>query len=54
MEAYSYFTETEGYRIALEALRKDGLNQIIHVSTNNQGCALEQLKFTAKGYISIE
>jgi len=39
--------ETESTEIALEALRKAGY-QIIHVSTNKQGIALEQLKFAAK------
>ena len=39
--------ETESTEIALEALRKAGY-QIIHVSTNKQGVALEQLKFAEK------
>ena len=39
--------ETESTEIALEALRKAGY-QIIHVSTNKQGIALEQLKFAEK------
>ena len=39
--------ETESTEIALEALRKSGY-QIIHVSTNKQGVALEQLKFAEK------
>ena len=39
--------ETESTEIALEALRKAGY-QIIHVSTNKQGVALEQLKFADK------
>ena len=39
--------ETESTEIALEALRKAGY-QIIHVSTNKQGLALEQLKFAEK------
>ena len=39
--------ETESTEIALEALRKASY-QIIHVSTNKQGVALEQLKFADK------
>ena len=44
---YIRILETESTEIALEALRKASY-QIIHVSTNKQGVALEQLKFADK------